>query len=364
MIKTLLRWTPPSAPSAAEPDPNHHASAFHPPAHTWGGGGGFNGGAAPTTIALAPARHDPPSAGEIEQCRLKQRFLWLDVEDPTAEEFAELQRAFHLHPLAVEDALRAHQRPKVDEYPEYYFIVCYAVDLDPRGDVTLQQISLFLGESFLITVHRGPAPEIAESAARWERNQVEVGRSLGAVVYSLLDALVDHYFPVIDAIVDRIDAVEEEILERPTRASLATLFQLKRSLLALRRVLAPERDVLNVLIRRDAPIVDAQTGLYLQDVYDHVLRAVDTVDLYRDMLATTLDAYLSVTSNNLNVVMKRMTAISTILMSVALVTGIYGMNFKTMPELDWSFGYPYYALGLMLTVGVSLALFFRRIDWL
>ncbi|MFN8559899.1 MAG: magnesium transporter CorA family protein, partial [Dehalococcoidia bacterium] len=294
MIKTLLRWSPTAngaAQGAAAPPDGADVGTLDsalPPS---------SGAVAGATAGLV---HSPPSHAEVAECLAHERFLWLDVEDPTEADFARLQRDFGFHPLAIEDAVRTQQRPKIDEYADYFFMVFYAVAVQPHAEVTTQQISVFLGATYLITAHHGSSPEIAESARRWERNQVDVGRSIGAVLYSVLDSLVDHYFPVIDQLVDRIEALEEEILSQTNRRTLAHLFAMKRDLLRLRRVLGPERDVLNVLIRRDSPVVDPQTGLYLQDVYDHVIRVIDTVDLYRDLLSGALDAYLSVTSNNLN----------------------------------------------------------------
>jgi len=182
-------------------------------------------------------------------------------------------------------------------------------------------------------------------------------------VYSLLDALVDGYFPVIDEIAEQVEAVEDSMFNPRSPSHLPEIFGLKRELLNLRRVLAPEREVLNVLIRRDNPVLGESTLVYFQDVYDHIIRVLDSVDLYRDQLSGLLDAHLSVVSNRLNSTMKRMTALATILMSVNLVASNYGMNFDNMPELHWQYGYSF-ALGLSCVVALILAIVFKRIDWL
>jgi len=285
--------------------------------------------------------------------------LWLDIQDPTPGDLELLRREFGFHELALEDVAHAHQRAKVDQYEGYYFVVFYAAR---PGHV--QEMALFIGENYLVTVHRGEVPEIADTADRWRRNADRIERGIGALVYSLLDAAVDGYFPVVDDIAERVEAVEEAIFA-PGRMQncLADVFALKRELLNLRRILIHERDVLNILIRRDAPVLGEGTLVYFQDVYDHIVRILDSIDLYRDQLSGSLDAYLTVVSNRLNFVMKRMTALATILMTTALIAGIYGMNFRNIPELDWEYGY-YYALGLMAAVGLSLAVIFRRIDWL
>lgn len=284
--------------------------------------------------------------------------LWLDIQDPTGGDVELLRREFGFHELALEDAVTPHQRAKVDAYEGYYFVVFYAAR---AGQV--REIKLFIGENYLVTIHYGEAHEIAETVDRWRQNADRIERGVGVLVYSLLDTIVDGYFPVIDGLAERVEEVEESIFDRASSDCLATVFDLKKQLLNLRRVLAPERDVLNILTRRDVPLFSETTTVYFQDVYDHTVRVLDSIDLYRDQLSGLLDAYLSVVSNRLNFTMKRMTALATILMSLALIAGVYGMNFKSMPELDWEYGYAY-ALGLMALLGASLIYLFKRIDWL
>jgi magnesium transporter len=187
--------------------------------------------------------------------------------------------------------------------------------------------------------------------------------SAGLLVYSILDAIVDDYFPVIDALAERTEEIEEFVLNSSGSSPIHELFRLKRDMIQVRRAVTPERDVLNVLVRRDSPIFDEVTLLYFQDVYDHILRVTDAIDTYRDLLSGTLDAYLSVTSNRLNQVMKTLTASSIILMTITLVASIYGMNFDHMPELHWRLGY-LWAIGLMVGLAALLIAFFRRIDYL
>jgi magnesium transporter len=179
----------------------------------------------------------------------------------------------------------------------------------------------------------------------------------------VLDSLVDGYFPVLDDIADRADTMEESIILAGQPTLQAEILRLRRELLMIRRVAGPERDVMNVLIRRDPPLFSRKEILYFQDVYDHLLRVTDTVDIYRDMLSSVLDANLSMVSYTLNIVVKRLTASSIILMSITLIAGIYGMNFTYMPELDWRFGYPL-ALGLMMVIATIEVGIFRRIGWL
>ena len=290
--------------------------------------------------------------------------LWVDVDDPTPADLQLLGEEFGFHPLAIEDAARRHQRPKLDEYDGFYFIVFYGLAID-GGRPQTQEINLFVGKNYLVTVHKGAVATIAETAARWRQNVHQMGaaRGIGLLVYSILDAIVDGYFPIVDDLADRIEEIETTVFDRHDIRAQEAIFRLKKDLLAVRRVLGPERDVMNVLVRRDTPIFGDAQVVYFQDVYDHILRVTDAVDTYRDLLSSALDASLSVTSNRLNQVMKTLTASSIILMSMTLVASVYGMNFDHMPELHWLFGYPW-ALGLMTAIGVSVYALFRRIDWL
>jgi magnesium transporter len=284
--------------------------------------------------------------------------VWIDIQDPTDEDLELLRTECGFHELAIEDVASRHQRPKIERYDSYYFLVFYALR---RGKT--DEINLFIGERYVVTIHEGEVPEIAATVERWRLNADRMGHGVAVPIYSLLDAIVDGYFPVIDAIAEDVEEIESSMFGPSASNRQGEIFSIKRELLDLRRVLAPEREVLNTLIRRDEPILGEQTLPYFQDVYDHVIRVLDTVDLNRDQLSGLLEAHLAVVSNRLNSVMKRMTALATILMSVNLVASNYGMNFDNMPELHYGFGYAY-ALSLMVVIGTILTVIFRRIDWL
>lgn len=309
-------------------------------------------------------RCDVPIAQLDELAGRPDHLLWVDLHDPTPAEIARIGERFELHPLALEDAARFNQRPKLDQYETFLMIVFFALSWPATAGPQTQEIHLFVGANFLITIHRGDLPAIAETAHRWSQHAGNRHtHRVGLLVYALLDAIVDGYFPVIDTLAERVDELEQAIFDAGDISAQARIFALKKDLLAVRRVVAPERDVMNVLVRRDTPLFGDRELVYFQDVYDHVLRVTDAIDLYRDLLASALDASMSVTANRLNKVMRTLTASSIILMSVTVVASIYGMNFETMPELRWVLGYPW-ALGLMLLVGGSLFALFRHIDWL
>ena len=291
--------------------------------------------------------------------------LWVDVSAPTAEDLAELKEEFGFHALAMEDLTRKFQRPKLDSYTDYQFMIFYGIvdgsDLD-RG-VEIEQLSLFIGPNYVVTVHERAIPALIETCDRWRNNSDSVsGHKVGMLVYSILDNIVDDYFPILDEISDRMEAIEERIFGSFDHEAQKEIFRTKKQLVAFRRVVGPERDVINICLRRDTPMFDAEVIVYFQDIYDHLLRITDAVDTYRDLLSSALDFFLAVTSNRLNQVMKTLTASSIILMGMTLVASVYGMNFIHMPELQWRFGYVW-ALGLMAAIGISLLFLFRRIDW-
>jgi magnesium transporter len=290
--------------------------------------------------------------------------LWLDVDTAETSDLSVLRREFDFHELALEDAVRHVQRPKVDTYQDFSFIVFYAVDAASRvTDLRLLQLSIFVGPNYLVTVHHGRLAEIEESAERWRRNIEKIERSIGTLLYSLLDSIVDSYFPVIDQVADLVEDLEETVFERFDESALADIFRLKKALLSLRRVVAPERDVLNVLIRRDTPLFGPASVVYFQDVYDHLVRVTDSIDIYRDLLSSALDAFLSMSSNRLNEVMKTLTSWTIPLMAAALLAGVWGMNFVHMPELNWRAGYPLALSTMAVTISV-IVLYFRRRRWL
>lgn len=291
--------------------------------------------------------------------------LWIDLVEPTPADFALLAREFNFHPLALEDAQRRGQRPKLDQYADFNFIVFYSLEpTDDSAAFDAQEVALFVGHNYLVSVHSHRCRAIEETARRWKENSAQLqGRGVAVLLYSLLDTIVDGYFPILDSIAEQVDQLEEAIFSGRNRNALQSLFLLRKNLLAMRRLLAPERDLMGLLVRRDLEALGENSAVYFQDVYDHVLRVTDALDTYRDLLAGVLDAHLSVVSNNLNQVMRTLTAWSIILMSLTIIPTIYGMNFRWIPELSLHYGY-FYALALMALVGLVLFGMFKRIDWL
>jgi magnesium transporter len=304
---------------------------------------------------------DPEKISDL--CSEAPNIVWVDVSDPTGQDFDELAKEFGFHPLSIEDCRNAHQRPKIEEYEGYYFIVLYEALLNDEAGLELRELSTFLGKNYLVTVHSQPIRAIETAERLWRGWSDLAHRGTGLLTYLLIDSIVDDYLPLLDTLSDRIDELEDQIFGDFQPDTIQQIFRIKKQLLFLRRAVAPLRDVFNTLLRREQPLFSRETAIYFQDVFDHLIRVADTIDTMRDMLGSTMDAYLSVSSNRMNMVMKRLTAISAILMSVTLVAGIYGMNFSYMPELAWRYGYVG-TLGSMLVIGMAIYLYFRRIDWL
>jgi magnesium transporter len=284
-----------------------------------------------------------------------------------AEVIDQLGRIFGLHPLALEDVVHVHQRAKVEQYGEQLFIVARM----PRQDEGLatEQISLFLGKNFVLTFieDAGDCFDPVRMRLRGGGRLREAGP--GYLVYNLLDAVVDAYFPVVEGYAERLDQLEDRVIARPSRRAVAEIHSAKHNLRSLRRVIWPLREAVNSLVRDPSPLIDDDTRVHLRDCYDHLVQIIDLVETYRELCSDLTDLYLSSLSNRMNEVMKVLTIIATIFMPLSFITGVYGMNFHTgdspwnMPELEWRFGYPY-ALGLMALTVCGMLWYFRRKGWL
>jgi magnesium transporter len=308
--------------------------------------------------------HEAPDVDRISDLRADHRnLLWLDISDPGPAELELLRREFGFHELALEDVARGHQRPKCDTYDNYYFLVVYTATRSADRFLPTE-LQIFWGENYVVTIHRGALSMLDEARKRWCAHQNGRPDGTAFLVYTLLDAVVDGYFPLVDWVAEQVDDLEEMIFARADQTVLADLFELRKELLRMRRLLAPTRDVLNEIIRRDLPLFPESMHPYFADVYDHSLRVLDSLDVYRDLLASALDLHLSAVSNRLNQLVKRMTALTLIVMVPTLIAGIYGMNFKNpIPsyETDWGFLYSIALMAALIVGGIVLA---RRADWL
>ena len=289
---------------------------------------------------------------------------WINVDGlGDTQTLTRLGERFGLHPLALEDVLDVGQRPKVERYDKYLFIVMRTMRL-VDGDVVEEQVSTFFGPGWLITVQERPDGDCfgpVREAIRQGRGRV---REAGAdyLAYVLLDSVVDAYFPVIEHFGERLQALESAAIDDPTPIVLVQLQRLRHQLLALRRAVWPMREEVGILQREESELVTAETRLFLRDVYDHAVQGLEIVESLRETAVSVMEVYLSVQNQRLNEVMKVLTVIATLFIPLTFIASIYGMNFKHMPELEWRYGYAW-ALGLMLVSALGMLAYFKRRGW-
>jgi magnesium transporter len=304
---------------------------------------------------------------DFEAARLKEKpggFHWIDLEDPTTQEASILENPFHFHPLAIEDCLAELQHPKVDDYDAYIFLVVHGIRFDaPTDEFVTRELDVFLGPDYVITHHDGPMRSISSAREQCGKNlQAAMPRGADFLLHQILDQMFEHYFPNLDAIEDKIQLVQVEVFERPTRETLDRIFVLKRDVQKLRRICMPQREIVHRLSRGEFKVISPKAALYFRDIYDNLYRIVDASFSYQDMMQGTLDAYLSAINNRLNETMKRLTVLGAIFASMTVITGVYGMNFDYMPELKWRFGYPLVFV-IMAAVTGALVWFFKKKEW-
>jgi magnesium transporter len=307
-------------------------------------------------------RHDVSRDEVREVLKEPKALVWITVQR-SREKLEELGRALGFHNLAIEDATDENERPKATVFTDHVFLLLYS--LSQQGDTLTQTpISFFIGKNYLVTVTDEHPESLTDVAKRWRSMHTQIkDKNPGTLAYALIDSIVDDYFPMVDTIGDRLEELETALVERTASRPQASIHGLRMDLLQLRRVIAPEREAINVLLRRDVPVFGRHTTDYLEDVYDHLLRILDWIETYRDELSNLSDLQISVASHQLNQTMRTMTAWSIIFMATTLIAGIYGMNFHYMPELGWHFGYPA-SLMAMVLLGGGMFLFFRKRGWL
>jgi len=298
---------------------------------------------------------------------LKQadRFVWIGLHEPDADLLKQVQREFGLHDLAIEDALRAHQRPKLELYGESLFIVLRTAQLNREARrIDFGETHFFVGARYLVSVRHGASLSYADVRARCETTPQLLTKGPGFALYALMDFIVDQYFPIVDALENDLEALEETIFgETLSRATASRIYELKRDLLEIKRAVSPLVDICNRLMRFDVPLIPDDTRLYFRDVYDHAIRINEMVDTLRELLTTALEANLSLIAVSQNEAMKKLAAWAAIIAVPTMVAGVYGMNFRHMPELDWLYGYPA-VMGVTLGICGFLYLHFKRAGWL
>jgi magnesium transporter len=291
-------------------------------------------------------------------------YFWLDLTDPGDEDVAALGEVFSFHPLALEDTRKRGQRPKLEDFGEYMFLVYYGAEETKGGGIRLVEVHAFLSGGYIVTTHRGECPALDEIRDRLAR---QPPRSEQFVIYRVLDGLTDTFFPILERLDDRIERLDEEIFEDAKQSQLRDITEVRRTLVELRRVVTPQRDLLargidDIL---EIPGLEVDSRNYFRDVYDHLIRLSDQIDSYRDLLAGSRDAYLSVVSNRLNQITKQLTVMATIFLPLSFVVGFFGQNFRWLVANIQSPG-AFFALGIgSLAFSVAaLLLWFRRSDYI
>jgi magnesium transporter len=293
------------------------------------------------------------------------RFVWIGLYEPDEPLLKRVQAEFGRHDLAVEDAHRAHQRPKLERYGDSLFIALRTAQPDrERGRIAFGETHLFVGSRYVVSVRHGPSLSYADVRARCEAQPQLLAKGPAFVLHAIMDFVVDQYFPIVDGLEDDLETVEEDIFgESISRDTTMRIYTLKRDLLEIKRAVSPLVDICNRLMRADLDLIPDDARPYFRDVYDHALRINEKVDGLRELLGTALEANLSLTTIAQNEATKRITGWAAIFAIPTMIAGVYGMNFEFMPELRWRYGYP-----LVLAVTVSLCGFlyyrFKRSGWL
>jgi magnesium transporter len=290
-------------------------------------------------------------------------FVWVALRDATDPELAIMQEEFGLHPLAVEDARHGHQRPKIEEYGDSLFVVMHTAEID-GGQLRIGEVALFVGRNYVLSTRRSAERGFSDVRARCEREPELLRHGSGYVLYALMDAVVDRYFPALDALEEELERIEEGILSgAATRGSIEALYALKHKLVMVKHGVGPMLEAVGKLHGGRVPPMVAGLGEYFRDVSDHLLRINQSIDSQRDMVSTAMSVHLSLITLHENETTKRLAAYGALVAVPTMIAGVYGMNFRHMPELDWSVGYPVTVL-VMLLIDVYLFLRFRRAGWL
>ncbi len=311
----------------------------------------------------------PFDAASVAHARDVATRVWVDAVDPTVEELQRLQRSFDLHELSIEDSRNWGQRAKIERFRDHDFIVVHGLSLGAGDDLEDREVHLYVGRSFVVSIRRTPLFDFHTSFERLARRDDLEREGVGYHLYVLVDEVVDGYLDVVerledttDRIQERVDRADGEFEEHPERPLVSDIFRVRRTVARLRRLVVPMREVVDQL--QESPgLVTPALGPYYRDVEDHVIRTIELIDNVRDILTSAREVQLALESMRLNVVMKKVTSWAAIILIPTLIAGIYGMNFRHMPELSWQIGYPL-ALGMMTLAAGALYWVFKRRDWL
>ncbi len=323
-----------------------------------------------TVINYDDADYHEKELKSVEECfpyKDKPSMTWLNIDGIHQKEILEkLSGCFGFHPLVMEDIMNTDQRPKMEDYADYMYIVLKMLYYsEEEKKISTEQVSLIIAPHIVISFQEGLEGDVFGSLRERLKNDKGRIRKMGAdyLAYSMIDAVVDSYFMILEKLGEKIELLEEELISDPGMETLHEIHYLKREMIFLRKAVWPLREVISLIVRGESPLIHDSMKIYLRDVYDHTIQVIDTIETLRDMVTGMLDIYLSSVSNRLNAIMKVLTIIATIFIPLTFIVGVYGMNFKYMPELEWRFGYPMIWL-IMLAIGISMLILFRKKNWL
>lgn len=303
---------------------------------------------------------------QIEQAlKDENSLLWIDIKQHEDADIDLLTDIFKLHPLTVEDCIMPNARPKLEKFKNYLFMIMFAIELHPEQEeeIKMVELDLCLGKNFLITMHTDYIGSLGASKERIRKQSPIIAQGADFLLCSIIDSLVDSYFPIINMFDDRVDDMSDELFKEPTQETLSKIYNLKNEIMFLRRTVGPQADVINLILRGDFEFITAGNVAYFRNVYDNLVRLGDIIGTSRDVITSALEAYSSVVSNRLNEIMKTLTIIATIMMPLTLIASIYGMNFRFMPELSHRYSYPI-IIGIMLIIAIAMLFYFKRKKWL
>lgn len=297
---------------------------------------------------------------KVEEQLKQDNVVWVDAIKPSNEEFDQLQHIFKIHELTIEDTRTAFHLPKLDEYPEYLFLIWYTLNDKPNTvDIEHSQINIYLGSNFIVTVHDNKNNHIEPVFQKCCQEDPFSGKGADWILHLLLDRFVDEYFPFVDRMSQEIDSIEEAIFIRPDRLEMKKLFAIKHKLMDVKKIISPQRDIISMLTRFEGNFISAEHIMYYRDIFDHLMRVLDLADSSRDVVNGVVDIYMSSISNRMNEIMTRLTIVATIFLPLTLITGVYGMNFKHMPELYTRYGY-YTVLAVIIGFGFGSYFYFKK----
>jgi magnesium transporter len=326
------------------------------------------------TARITLMSYDPARLEEKELTRIEESFAykdtppvsWINIDGLHEVELIEkIGTHFNIHPLTQEDIVNTGQRPKVENYEEYIYIVIKMLKFDETtGHITSEQVSLILGPHYLLSFQETEGDVFNSVRERIRKGRVHIRRSgPDYLAYALIDAVVDHYFLMLEKIGEKIEHFEERLPLQPTPEILQAIYDLKRELVYFRKQVWPIREVLNVWQKAESSIIEEANKVFIRDVYDHTVQVIDTIDSFRDIITGVMDLYLSTVSNKMNEVMKVLTIMATIFIPLTFIAGIYGMNFKYMPELEWKWSYPLLWI-VLIAIFLGMMFYFKRKKWL